>query len=425
MIKYKKFIIVAFAAIVLVPAYAQKSSDKAVFKTVDKSKVYYYNTIAKGVSEYNASQVSGKPGKYLTMDVEGENYPNKLEFYDNTIWHQNPVSQGKTGTCWAFSTTSFYESEAYRLSGKKIKLSEMYTVYWEYVEKAKAYVESRGKSRFTEGSEANAVTRMYAKHGVIPFSDYSGMLERQTFYDHSILFDEMWTYLQNVKKSGAWNEKQVIETIKSILNKYIGTPPTEVVVDGKKMSPKEYLKNVLKIVPADYVDILSYMQEPYYQQVVYSVPDNWWNSDVYYNIPLEEFMETLDNVIEDGFTVCIDADVSEVGLLNKFGQPNVGVIPDFDIPFEYINDAARQFRFSNKTTTDDHLMHLVASTKEGIHNWYLIKDSSSGSRNNGTEATEFGYYFFRDDYVKLKVMSFTVHKDAVKKILKKFKTPSN
>jgi len=37
--------------------------------------------------------------------------------------------------CWCFSTTSFLESEIYRLTQRKIKLSELHTVYWEYVEK--------------------------------------------------------------------------------------------------------------------------------------------------------------------------------------------------------------------------------------------------------------------------------------------------
>ena len=43
-----------------------------------------------------------------------------------------PVAQYLTGTCWSFSTTSFYESEIKRLSGKEIKLSEMWTAYCEY-----------------------------------------------------------------------------------------------------------------------------------------------------------------------------------------------------------------------------------------------------------------------------------------------------
>ena len=55
-------------------------------------------------------------------------------------FHFPPHRQYRTGTCWCFSTTSFFESEIKRLSGREIKLSEMHTVYWEYVEKALGYI---------------------------------------------------------------------------------------------------------------------------------------------------------------------------------------------------------------------------------------------------------------------------------------------
>ena len=66
-------------------------------------------------------------------------------------------------------------------------------------------------------------------------------------------------------------------------------------------------------------------------------------------------------------------------------------------------------------------MHLVGFLQKDGKYWYLIKDSSSGSRNVGEGDKKFGYYFFSEDYVKLKMMDFTVHKDAVKNLLKKFK----
>ncbi|MBT8321143.1 MAG: aminopeptidase, partial [Eudoraea sp.] len=46
------------------------------------------------------------------------------------------ISQGRTGTCWSFSGTSFLESEIIRLTGEQIDLSEMYTVRNTYPKKA-------------------------------------------------------------------------------------------------------------------------------------------------------------------------------------------------------------------------------------------------------------------------------------------------
>jgi len=64
-------------------------------------------------------------------------------------------------------------------------------------------------------------------------------------------------------------------------------------------------------------------------------------------------------------------------------------------------------------------MHLVGYLEKDGKDWYLIKDSSAGSRNNDSNASEYGYYFFSEDYVKLKMMDFMVHKDAVKDLLGK------
>jgi bleomycin hydrolase len=50
------------------------------------------------------------------------------------------ISQGRTGTCWSFATTSYLESEIIRLTGKKIDLSEMYNVRNTYPVKAENYI---------------------------------------------------------------------------------------------------------------------------------------------------------------------------------------------------------------------------------------------------------------------------------------------
>ena len=112
--------------------------------------------------------------------------------------------------------------------------------------------------------------------------------------------------------------------------------------------------------------------------------------------------------------MAIGGDVSEAGYDSWH---KVGVIPTFDIPSEYIDENARQFRFSNGTTTDDHGIHLVGYQVKDGKDWYLIKDSGSGSRNTGDK----GFYYYQEDYVKLKIMDFMIHKDAVENILKKFK----
>lgn len=393
-----------------------QNRDKAIFREAKPG--FYQNSIMKDDREVKEKAEPASVNKSFVVDLTNASLPNKFDLYKNQQWHNLPVSQGNTSTCWCFSTTSFLESEAYRINKTRVRLSEMYTVYWEYVEKVKRYIEQRGNSAFAEGSEANAVTRMWKKYGIVPLEAYSGLTDGRKYHNHEAMFNEMNTYLNSVKANSDWNEDATIATVKSIMNHYMGVPPSEITVNGKKLTPLQYLNDILKINPDDYVDILSYTQEPFYNQVEYKVPDNWWHSNVYYNVPLDVYMSALKSAVRKGFTVSIGGDVSEPGL-DRVTQ--CAVIPDFDIPSAYINDDARQFRFSNQTTTDDHGMHLVGYLDKDGKDWYLIKDSGAGSKNNDPNAKEFGYYFFSEDYIKLKMMDFMVHKDAVKEVIEKFR----
>lgn len=404
----KSFIsLLSFLILLSASIIKPQEKNKGVFV---EPKPGFYQEIKKGIDEFN--NPTKEKRKSFKLDFTGINYPQSKEEF-KSYWHNDPVSQGQTGTCWSFSTTSFFESEIYRLTGKKVQLSPIHTAYWEYVEKVKEFVRTRGKSIVEEGSEAYAVTRIYKTYGVVPATACTGLLPGQQYHDHSDMINEIQTYLKNVKSTNAWNEDEVVAVTKSILNHYLGEPVTEVVVDGKKYSPKEYLSDYLKLNMDDYVDVLSYMQKPYWEQVEYEVPDNWWHNKDYYNIPLDDFMTVLKNSIKNGYTLAIGGDVSEAGYDS---WTKCAVVPTFDIPSEYIDENSRQFRFSNQTTTDDHGIHLVGYEELDGKTWFLIKDSGAGSRNTGDK----GYYFYHEDYVKLKIMDFMVHKDMFKDYLGKF-----
>jgi bleomycin hydrolase len=347
------------------------------------------------------------------MNFDGKQIPQSLDEF-TIVEAENPISQGNTGTCWCFSTTSFYESEILRLTGKTINLSELYPVYFEYLEKAKGYINTRGKTHLGEGSETNAVQRMMDWYGIVPAKAYEGKPSEQPYYNHEKMFGEFEAYLKNCKRINFWDEAAIISNIKSILNHYMGAPPTSFKYNGKSYTPKSFLKNVTKLEPSNYVDFMSLMQKPYWSQEEYKVPDNWWKSDAYYNIPLDEFMFAVKNAIENGYSISIGGDVSESGYSSTH---DVAMVPSYDIPSEFIDENARQFRFSNGTTTDDHAIHLIGYKIDKTGDWwFLIKDSGSGARNGNFP----GYYFYHEDFVKLKMMTFTIHKDAVKATLDKF-----
>ncbi|MFN5324641.1 MAG: C1 family peptidase [Bacteroidota bacterium] len=405
----KKILLLGLFLVPCISLFAQQTKDKANFIDAENK---FYKEIQKSIDLFRVGQPESNK-KTLKLDFSNRDYPRSISDF-KTVWAGSPVSQGATNTCWSFSTTSFYESEVKRISGIDIRLSEQYTVYFETIHKAREFVRTRGASLFDEGSETNAVARMMKLYGMVPYDSYTGLKPGQMFLDHTSMFKEMKQYLEHVKNASAWDEQAVESTIKSMLNHYMGPVPTIVEFKGKKYTPKQYMTEVLRLNSDDYVDFMSLMEKPYWKKVEYDVPDNWWNSDVYHNVPLDVFMKVIDESVRKGYSLAIGGDVSETGIMGSVG---VAVVPSYDIPSEFIDESARQMRFSNGSTTDDHAVHLVgwADRKDGI--WYLIKDSGSGAHNNPGAK---GYYFFHSDYVKLKMMSFTIHKDAVKDVLSKF-----
>lgn len=331
-----------------------------------------------------------------------------------SVFHFDPVRQYLTGTCWAFSTTSYFESEVYRLRDRKIKLSEMFTVYHEYLEEARRYVQERGESYFGEGSEGNALMLAWEKYGIVPAKAYPGELDANRRYDHSEMVAEMQSYLDYIKENDLWDEDLTLSSLRLIMDKYMGRPPDRFVHEGKEITPMQFLDKVLKVDLDDYVCVMSTLAQPFHEYGEYEVELNWWHSRDYYNLPLEEFYAVIKYAIENGYSVRLNGDVSEPGYN---GFEDAAIIPTFDIPREYIDQDAREFRFSNESTSDDHDVHLVGYTRMGDYDWFLIKDSGA----SGHHGEYKGYYFYREDYIQLKMLTYIVHQDALKAVVKKFK----
>ncbi|MCA0387770.1 MAG: peptidase C1 [Bacteroidetes bacterium] len=400
----KKLFVSALVLMFFVPAiFAQNNSTKVTFY---EAKGGYWDTIQKGIDTYLESVNPKLKKPSWKADFSGISKPSGPADF-KFAWHNKPESQGRTGTCWCFSTTSFFESEVKRLTGKEVQISELYTVYWEYVEKALRYAQERGNSALGEGSQGNAVQKNFKKYGAVPYSAYSGMLPGQKFIDHQKLFEEFYAFLTKAKENNTWAEGFIENNVKAILNKYMGAPPDKFDYEGKTYTPETFLKNYLQINPDDYVALISVKNQPYGSYIIYDVPDNWWRNSDYYNIPLDDFMQTLKDAVKKGYTVALAGDVSEPGIN---GFEGVGIIPDFDIKPADINEDSRIFRFLNGQTTDDHGIHCVGSTEKDGVTWFLIRESAAGSFNSPNP----GYMSYREDYVKLKMMSYMIHKSAVK-----------
>jgi bleomycin hydrolase len=332
------------------------------------------------------------------------------------------ISQGNTGTCWSFSSTSFLEAEIIRISGKKIDLSEMYNVRHTYPKKAWNFLMRQGKAQFGEGGLNHDVINSARLAGMVPQSAYPGLIGSSTKYDHSKMVAEMEVLLKkyanpDVKLDPKWKSE-----VTAILDQYMGKDIAEFTFEGKKYTPNSFLE-MTKLKLDDYVTITSFTNEPFYKTFILDVPDNFSNGS-FYNLPLDEFVNNIDNALEKGFTLALDADVSEKTFSSKYG---LAVIPANDsdekmimteIKMEKkITPEFRQQEFENYNTMDDHLMHIVGKVKDQKGNFYYKVKNSWGTDEK--YIAHEGYIYMSVPYLKLKAISVLVHKYALLKNTKK------
>ncbi|HPI73957.1 MAG TPA: peptidase C1, partial [bacterium] len=116
----------------------------------------------------------GKPDTILSLDFSSIKYPKPLSAY-RPVYHTPPSMQDTTNTCWSFAATSLLESELKRLGRGEIALSRMFTVYWEYVEKVRRFVQTKGNSLVDPGSQLNAVILRMQTYGAVPAECYTGL----------------------------------------------------------------------------------------------------------------------------------------------------------------------------------------------------------------------------------------------------------
>ena len=363
--------------------------------------------------------------------------------YTFTVIKENPVTsvknQASSGTCWCYSTLSFLESEIIRMGGPETDLAEMFVVSKAYADKADKYIRLDGKLNFAQGSSSEDVFHVWEDYGIVPQEVMEGLNYGEKLNRHSELCNGMKGFLDavvknpNKKLSTAWKR-----ALQGILDAYLGPCPEEFTYNGKKYTPKSYAAS-LGIKPEDYISITSFTHHPFYSQFAIEVEDNWrW--DLSYNIPIDELMTIIDNAIDKGYTVAWGTDVSEAGFTRNGLAVNpdltaveeagsdqvrwVGISPEDkakelakmrdDAPEMTVTQEMRQEAYDNKTTTDDHGMHIygIAKDQDG-GKFYIVKNSwgETGKYN--------GIWYASESFVRYKTLNITVHKNAIPKDIRK------
>jgi bleomycin hydrolase len=353
-------------------------------------------------------------------------------------------SQGRTGTCWSFSSLSFFESEIIRLNNEKHNLSEMFIARNAYIGKAENYLRMYGTFTFGPGGAFHDIPWVIRRYGIVPEEVYRGLNYGDTVHRHAEMeailgatVKELAKKPQNGTLTPVWKKAYT-----GILDAYLGDLPDNVEdftfnYQGKEYTPMSYTKS-LGLDMDNYISLTSYTHHPFYSKFVLEVQDNWAMQSGY-NLPIDEFMEVMEQAIMNGYTFAWGADVSEKGFgyrdalailpedestIKKKGRDNkhfsdagaAKISNAFSTPVKERNvtQDERQIAFDNQETTDDHGMHITGLVEDQKGTKYFIVKNSWGKSNECD-----GYFFASFPYVKYKTMNILVHKDALSKNMKK------
>ena len=357
-----------------------------------------------------------------------------------TTIKENPITsikdQNRSGTCWDYSTLSYFESEILKATGKTYDLCEAFVANKTYMDRAVQVVRLHGDCQFAQGGSAYDVLHVLKNQGICPEDamPFPGSLYGDSLNNFNEFFGQLEPYVAGIAKSTANKiSSQWKVGLQGILDAYLGQCPEKFTYEGKEYTPKSFAAS-LGLNFDDYVTITSYSHHPYYTQYAVEVQDNWRNP-LSWNLPMEDMARILENAVMNGYTVAWGGDVSEPGFTRKglayfvdtkkaeglsgsdmarwlklSPAKRTNLIDSLGCKVPELEPTAeqRQQRFDNWELTDDHGMLIfgIAKDQHGKE-YYMVKNSW------GETGDYKGIWYMTKNYIVANTMDYMVNKNAI------------
>ncbi len=319
-------------------------------------------------------------------------------------------NQYRSGTCWAYATLGYLESEILRLTGKTYDLCEMFVVNKDYMDCATHYVRMHGYSQISEGGSCDDVLQVIRTHGICPENAMPapGSLTGDSLANFKVFFPELERTVSGIVRKDAkeplphWRD-----SVLAVIEKYVGGCPQSFVYEGKTYTPKSFAA-MLGLNPDDYVSLTSFTHHPFNQWFVIEAPYKW-RLKPSYNIPIGQLMEVLDQALDAGYTVAWGGDVT-----GNFTRTGLAMLPDDVVPTQQM----RQEQFDDWRFTYDHVMLIYGkAVDENGKPYYMVKNSW------GKSGQYQGIWYMSRDFIALNTTYLFLNRHALPQGLRQLRQP--
>ena len=328
-------------------------------------------------------------------------------------------NQWRSGTCWAYGTLGYLESEILRQTGREYNLCEMFVVNKDYMDNAKHYVRMHGFSQISEGGSCDDVIDVIRHYGICPedampapgslvgdslanfkvfFPQFEATVRRAIVPDDSVAAD-LVAAQKAATAIGAVPRPHWQDSVQAVIDRYVGRCPESFVYEGKTYTPQSFAQS-LGLNFDDYVSLTSYLHHPFREWIVIEAPYKW-RLKPSYNIPIDELMNALDAALDAGYTVAWGGDVSG-GLTVK----GTAELPDSVQPTQQL----RQEQWDDWRFTYDHVMLIYGKAiDENGKPYYIVKNTW------GKVGPYAGIWYMSRDYMALNTTYIFLNRRALPK----------
>ena len=270
-----------------------------------------------------------------------------------TTIKENPITsvknQYRSGTCWAYATLGYLESEILRKTGKTYDLCEMFVVNRDYMDCATHYVRMHGYSQISEGGSCDDVVDVIRQYGICPETAMPapGSLTGDSLANFKVFFPLL--------------ERTVSATVRK----------------GAKEPLPHWKDSVLTVIEAPYK----------------------WRLKPSYNIPIADLMDVLDKALDAGYNVAWGGDVT-----GDFTRTGLTMLPDSIKPTQQM----RQEQWDDWRFTYDHVMLIYGKAiDEQGKPYYMVKNSW------GESGQYKGIWYMSRDYMMLNTTYLFLNRQAL------------
>ena len=270
-----------------------------------------------------------------------------------TTIKENPITsvknQYRSGTCWAYATLGYLESEILRKTGKTYDLCEMFVVNRDYMDCATHYVRMHGYSQISEGGSCDDVVDVIRQYGICPETAMPapGSLTGDSLANFKVFFPLL--------------ERTVSATVRK----------------GAKEPLPHWKDSVLTVIEAPYK----------------------WRLKPSYNIPIADLMDVLDKALDAGYNVAWGGDVT-----GDFTRTGLAMLPDSIKPTQQM----RQEQWDDWRFTYDHVMLIYGKAiDEQGKPYYMVKNSW------GESGQYKGIWYMSRDYMMLNTTYLFLNRQAL------------